>query len=66
MEFAFKNIDCNEIFSYQKWTNIPSRRVAEKIGMSFREEYGDDKNEKTSVYSTTRIEFYESQMKKET
>jgi RimJ/RimL family protein N-acetyltransferase len=55
--YAFENTDFDEIFCYQKWTNIPSRKVAEKIGMSFLEEYTDDKNEKTSVYSITRTQF---------
>lgn len=59
LEFAFANTDSNELFSYQKWTNIPSRRVAEKIGMSLREEYADEKNGKTSVFSITRAEYNE-------
>lgn len=63
MKFAFENTNHDEIFSYQKWTNIPSRRVAEKMGMSLREEYVDGKNEKTSVYSITRTEFYANHMK---
>lgn len=58
LRYAFENMDYNEIFCYQKWTNIPSRKVAEKMGMSLREEYADEKNIKTSVYSITRTEFY--------
>lgn len=58
LRYAFENMDFNEIFSYQKWTNIPSRKVAEKMGMSLREEYASEKNTKTSVYSITRTEFY--------
>ena len=58
LRFAFENTDFNEIFCYQKWTNIPSKRVAEKIGMLLRKEYSDEKNTKTSVYSITRTEFY--------
>ena len=58
LRYAFDNMDYDEIFSYQKWTNIPSRKVAEKMGMSLREEYEDEKNAKTSVYSITREEFY--------
>ncbi|GLB32548.1 hypothetical protein LAD12857_44710 [Lacrimispora amygdalina] len=57
MRYAFENTDFDEVFSYQKATNIPSRKVAEKIGMSLREEYADEKNIKTSVYSITRSQF---------
>ncbi|MFW6678438.1 GNAT family N-acetyltransferase [Lacrimispora sp. AGF001] len=56
--YVFKNTNFNEVFSYQKSTNIPSRKVAEKMGMSLREEYTDQINIKTSVYSITRTEFY--------
>ncbi len=58
LNYAFENLAFDEVFSYQKFTNVPSRRVAEKIGMSLREEYADEKNEKTSVYSITRTEYY--------
>lgn len=57
LQYAFENFDFGEVFAYQKWTNIPSRKVAEKIGMSFRIEYEDEKNEKTSVYSIKREEW---------
>lgn len=57
LQYAFENYDFEEVFAYQKWTNIPSRRVAEKIGMSFRMEYENEKNEKTSVYSIKREEY---------
>jgi RimJ/RimL family protein N-acetyltransferase len=58
LRYAFDNITFDEIFSYQKLINIPSKKVAEKVGMSLREEYADEKNIKTSVYSITRTEFY--------
>ncbi|MDD3336018.1 MAG: GNAT family N-acetyltransferase [Eubacteriales bacterium] len=54
LQFIFKNTDYDEVFCYQKWTNLPSRRVAEKMGMFLRKEYADEKNGKTSVYSITR------------
>ncbi|WP_029700979.1 GNAT family N-acetyltransferase [Lacrimispora indolis] len=57
LRYAFENMAFDEIFSYQKWTNTPARKVAEKMGMSLREEYADEKNTKTSVYSITRTEF---------
>jgi RimJ/RimL family protein N-acetyltransferase len=58
LRYAFENKDFAEVFSYQKWTNIPSRRVAEKMGMSLREKHINQINTKTSVYSITRTEFY--------
>ncbi|MFT3983374.1 MAG: GNAT family N-acetyltransferase [Lachnospiraceae bacterium] len=58
LRYAYENTDYNEIFCYQKWTNIPSKKVAEKIGMLLRKEYPDGKNTKTSVYSITRAEYY--------
>lgn len=58
LRYSFENLVFDEIFSYQKWTNVPSRKVAEKIGMTLHKEYGDEKNTRTSVYSITRAEFY--------
>ncbi|WP_236354734.1 GNAT family N-acetyltransferase [Konateibacter massiliensis] len=58
LRYAYENTDLNEIFCYQRWTNIPSKKVAEKIGMLLRKEYWDEKNTKTCVYSITRAEFY--------
>ncbi len=57
LRWAFEHTEFDEIFSYQKYTNTPSRRVAEKMGMTFREEYPDEVNTKTSVYSITREEY---------
>lgn len=57
LQYAFENTDFDEVYSYQKYTNIPSRKTAEKMGMTFREEYADPVNTKTSVYSITRNEF---------
>ena len=58
LKYSFENLAFDEVLSFQKWTNVPSRKVAEKIGMSLRKEYADEKNIKTSVYSITRTEFY--------
>lgn len=58
LKYGFENKNFDEIFSYQKWTNVPSRKVAEKMGMTLREEYADEKNTKTSVYSITKAEYY--------
>ncbi|MDW2800637.1 GNAT family N-acetyltransferase [Clostridium boliviensis] len=57
LRYVFENTDSEEVFSYQKAMNIPSRKVAEKMEMSLRGEYSDEKNIKTSVYSITRSQF---------
>ena len=57
LTYAFAHTDFPEVFCYQKWTNAPSRRMAERLGMTLREEYPDEKNTQTSVYSVTREEF---------
>lgn len=57
LQYIFENTELDEIFCYQKYTNIPSRKTAEKMGMSLVREFDDDINIKTSVYSITRSEF---------
>ena len=58
LQYAFDVLQLDEVYCYQKYTNLPSRRVAEKMGMKLQEEYADEINIKTSVYSITRTEFY--------
>lgn len=60
LKYAFERTAFGEVFCYQKWSNLPSRRVAEKMGMTLREEYDDPKNTKTSVFSITRAEYLAS------
>lgn len=57
LRYAFAHTGFDEVFCYQKWTNVPSRRTAEKLGMTLREERPDAKNGATSVYSVTRAEY---------
>ena len=57
LAWAFVHTEFDEIYSYQMSTNLPSRRVAEKMGMTLREEYVDSVNIKTSVYAITRERF---------
>lgn len=56
LNYVFQNTSYDEIYCYQKWINIPSRKTAEKIGMSLRKEYTDEVNTKTTVYSVRRTE----------
>ncbi|MBE6753934.1 MAG: GNAT family N-acetyltransferase [Ruminococcaceae bacterium] len=57
LRYIFRNTAFDEIYCYQKWSNAPSRRLAERLGLSLRAEYSDPKNTRTSVYSVTRSEF---------
>lgn len=43
---------------YQKSTNLPSRRVVERLGMTLQEIDTDPVNTFTSVYAITRAEFF--------
>ena len=48
-DWAFANTDYPALYSYCKYTNIPSFRTAEAIGMHFEKEYPDEANGKTHV-----------------
>jgi len=48
-EWAFANTDYRALYSYCKYTNEPSIRTAESIGMHFDREYPDDINGITHV-----------------
>ena len=48
-DWAFKNTEYPALYSYCKYTNIPSVKTAESIGMHFEKEYPDEPNEITHV-----------------
>ncbi len=48
-DWAFRNTDYPALYSYCKYTNVPSFRTAESIGMRFACEYPDEINGKTHV-----------------
>ena len=48
-DWAFENTDHPAIYSYCKYTNVPSYKTAEAIGMQFEKEYPDEANEITRV-----------------
>lgn len=60
MKYAFEILEFDKVYSYMKYTNIPSQRVAEKNGMKHVMDYEDDINIITKVYSIT-IEEYKKQ-----
>ncbi len=59
IEYAFENYDFPAVYSYMKYTNIPSQKTAMKNGMRFVEEYEDPDNKYTRVYAITRKEWKE-------
>lgn len=59
IRWAFENYDFPAVYSYMKYTNIPSQRTAMKNGLKFVEEYEDPDNTWTRVYAITRAEWEE-------
>ena len=57
--YAFENYDFPAVYSYMKYTNIPSQRTAMKNGMKLIEEYEDRDNTYTRVYVINRKEWEE-------
>lgn len=53
IRYAFEQYNFPAVYSYMKYTNIPSRKTALKNGMVFMEEYPDAENEITCVYGIT-------------
>ena len=53
IRYAFENYGFPAVYSYMKYTNIPSQRTAMKNGMAFIEEYPDVDNGITCVYGIT-------------
>ena len=53
-DWAFRNTDHPALYSYCKYTNEPSFRTAESIGMCFAFEYPDEANGITHVSVITR------------
>lgn len=54
IRWAFENCRFPAVYSYMKYTNLPSQRTAMKNGMRFLEQYPDKDNGFTSVYAITR------------
>ena len=48
-DWAFRNTDFPALYSYCKYTNMPSIKTAEAIGMHFDKEYPDEANKITHV-----------------
>ena len=57
IRWVFTNYDFPAVYSYMKYTNIPSQRTAMKNGMKFVEEYEDSDNTYTRVFAIHRTEW---------
>lgn len=56
-DWAFRNTDYPALYSYCKYTNAPSIRTAESIGMHFDCEYPDEANVTTHVSVISKEEW---------
>lgn len=56
-DWTFNTTPFNKIYSYMKYTNIPSIKTAISYGCHFEYEFHDDENEITKVYSISRDEW---------
>ena len=59
-DWAFRNTDYPALYSYCKYTNEPSYRTAESIGMRFDREYPDEANGITHVSVIRREDWQKS------
>lgn len=53
-DYAFNTLNLPVVYCYQKYTNVPSQKTAEKMGMKRIKQYPDPKNEFTTVYAMTK------------
>ena len=56
LKWAFKNTEYPAFYSYCKYTNEPSYKTAEAIGMHFDKEYPDEANGITQVSVSYRAD----------
>ena len=57
IRWAFEHYDFPAVYSYMKYTNIPSQKTAMKNGMVFIEKYPDADNGITCVYGITAAQW---------
>lgn len=57
IRYAFENLDFPAVYSYMKYTNIPSQKTAMKNGMRLIGEYEDPDNTYTRVFAIQRTEW---------
>ena len=59
---AFVHYGFPAVYSYMKYTNIPSQKTAMKNGMTFVEEYEDPDNTFTRVYRITKEDWLQQDL----
>lgn len=57
IRYAFDKFEFPAVYSYMKYTNIPSQKTAMKNGMVFLEEYEDPDNTYTRVFVIRRTDW---------
>ncbi len=57
-DYAFEVLQLQKVYSYMKYTNISSQKVAQKNGMRLIAELPDAKNKITKVYAITSDEYF--------
>ena len=57
IRYAFEKYDFPAVYSYMKYTNIPSQKTAMKNGMRLIGEYEDPENNYTCVFAIQRTEW---------
>ena len=60
-DWAFENTPYTCLYSYMKYTNLPSQKTAAAMGMRKIKEYPDSKDEMLYVYAITREEWQNTQ-----
>jgi len=58
-DWTFMNTPFNIIYSYMKYTNVPSYRTAMSYGCHLVDEFEDENNEIVKVYAISRAEWRE-------
>ena len=56
-EWAFENTKYDCLYSYMKYSNVPSYKTAQKIGMKKLKEYPDEKNDVSYAFGISREEW---------
>ena len=59
-EWAFVNTKYDYLYSYRKYSNVPSCKTAQKIGMKKSTEYPDEKNDVSFAFVISREEWKKS------
>ena len=56
-DWAFENTKYDCLYSYMKYSNVPSYKTAQKIGMKKLKEYPDEKNDVSFAFGISREEW---------